>query len=126
MSDEFPKIRLRIVLAPGVAFGPGKADLLQGIAETGSLSAAGKRLKMSYKRAWSLISDLNSQFAEPVVETEKGGSGGGGGSRLTPFGERLLVTFRSIETSLETGAAADLSALTGMVKPVLAEAERSA
>ncbi|MBD8891471.1 winged helix-turn-helix domain-containing protein [Roseibium litorale] len=126
MSDEFPKIRLRIVLAPGVAFGPGKADLLQGIAETGSLSAAGKRLKMSYKRAWSLISDLNSQFAEAVVETEKGGSGGGGGSRLTPFGERLLATFRSIEAQLETGAEADFAILSAMVKPPLADEGSSA
>lgn len=116
MAQEFPKIRLRIVLAPGVAFGPGKADLLQGIAETGSLSASGKRLRMSYKRAWSLINDMNAQFAEPVVETEKGGAGGGGGSRLTPFGEALLSRFRAIEQALHAGCAPDLEALSGMVK----------
>jgi molybdate transport system regulatory protein len=125
LAQEFPKVRLRIVLEPGVAFGPGKADLLQGIVETGSISAAGKRLRMSYKRAWSLINDMNTHFAEMVVETEKGGAGGGGGSRLTSFGEALLSRFRAIEQGLEEHCAPDLDALSGMVKKPL-ETEESA
>ncbi|WP_417667931.1 winged helix-turn-helix domain-containing protein [Roseibium sp.] len=125
MADGFPKTRLRIVLAPGVAFGPGKADLLQGIAETGSIRAAGNRLRMSYKRAWSLVGDMNTQMAEPVVVTEKGGSGGGGGSRLTPFGEVLLTRFRKIEVRLVQEAAEDLASLAAMAKPPLATAENA-
>ncbi len=123
MAGHFPKVRLRIALAPGVAFGPGKADLLSGIAETGSLRAAGARLRMSYKRAWSLVGDMNAQFAEPVVITEKGGSGGGGSSRLTPFGEDLLARFRRIEASLDDGAGSDLMAISAMVKPELVTGE---
>ncbi len=123
MAGHFPKVRLRIALAPGVAFGPGKADLLSGIAETGSLRAAGARLRMSYKRAWSLVGDMNAQFAEPVVITEKGGSGGGGSSRLTPFGEDLLARFRRIEASLDDGTGSDLMAIFAMVKPELVTGE---
>lgn len=122
MPDEFPRARLRVVLAPGVAFGPGKADLLECIAETGSLSAAGKRLKMSYKRAWTLAGQLNGQFAEPVIETEKGGSGGGGGSRLTPFGKTLLETYRSIETRMAAESAGEFADLARMARPGLATA----
>ncbi len=125
MAKDFPKVRLRIVLAPGVAFGPGKADLLEGIEETGSLSAAGKRLRMSYKRAWNLVGDLNAQFAEPVVETAKGGSGGGGGSRLTPFGKKLLETFRAIEARMLADSATEFGTLSGMVKSSLETGEAS-
>ena len=114
--SEFPKSRLRIVLAPGVAFGPGKADLLQGIAETGSIRAAGNRLSMSYKRAWNLIGELNRNFAEPLVETEKGGAGGGG-TRLTPMGETVLARFRAIEAAYQAAAGADIRALQALVRP---------
>ena len=90
-------LRFRIVLAPGVALGPGKADLLEAIAETRSLTAAASRFGMSYKRGWSLVKELNRSFAGPLVETEKGGSGGGGGARLTPLGVHVLARFRQME-----------------------------
>lgn len=88
--------RLRVVIAPGVAIGPGKADLLQGIKELGSISAAGRRLDMSYKRAWYLVETLNSHFGKPLVESVKGGRAGGG-ARLTPLGEEVLWAFREME-----------------------------
>ena len=91
-------LRFRIVLTPGVALGPGKADLLEAIGETRSLTAAAARVGMSYKRGWSLVNELNSIFASPLVETEKGGSGGGGGARLTPLGEHVLGRYRQMET----------------------------
>ncbi|AXS41958.1 LysR family transcriptional regulator [Breoghania sp. L-A4] len=119
MTPSFPKCRLRIVLAPGVAFGPGKADLLQGLAETGSIRAAGSRLGMSYKRAWNLVGALNRDFAEPLVTTEKGGAGGGGGARLTPLGHELLERFRRIEAVMLEAGGADLSVLQGAVKSPL-------
>jgi len=105
-----PRLRLRVVLAADVALGPGKADLLQGIRETGSISAAGRRLKMSYKRAWDLVDALNRAFAEPLVHTSKGGSGGGGAG-LTPWGEQVLALYRTIEARSHEAACAQLAAL---------------
>ncbi|MBA5777406.1 LysR family transcriptional regulator [Stappia sp. F7233] len=111
MSAGFPKLRLRAVLAPGVALGPGKADLLEGIRDTGSIRAAGRRLSMSYKRAWTLVGELNRGFDTPLVETDKGGAGGGGGARLTPFGEDVLGRFRAAEQALAAAALPELSPL---------------
>ena len=103
--------RLRIVLGPDVAIGPGKADLLQGIAETGSITAAGKRLGMSYRRAWLLVSTMNACFRTPLVETEKGGSGGGGGARLSALGDEVLARYRRMERATEAAVADDMAAL---------------
>src|SRR5581483_3881506 len=75
-SQETADIRLRIMLAPGTPLGPGKAQLLQGIKETGSISAAGRRMGMSYKRAWYLVEALNGHFDAPMVEATKGGRAG--------------------------------------------------
>ena len=91
-------LRIRIVLRPGIAFGPGKADLLAAIADAGSLAKAAKRFAMSYKRAWTLVREMNDAFAKPLVETEKGGSGGGGGASLTPLGKRILDRYRAMES----------------------------
>lgn len=88
--------RLRIVLEPDHAIGPGKADILEGIRETGSIAAAGRRLGMSYKRAWYMVDALNSTFAAPLVEASKGGSAGGG-ARLTRLGEIVLASYRRME-----------------------------
>jgi molybdate transport system regulatory protein len=90
-------LRFRVVLKPGVAIGPGKADLLEAIAETSSLTAAAKRFGMSYKRSWSLVQELNRHFSEPLVETEKGGAGGGGGAKLTKLGRYVLQRYRRME-----------------------------
>ena len=88
-----------MVLKPGVAIGPGKADLLEAIAETASLTAAAKRFGMSYKRSWNLVQELNRDFVEPLVETEKGGAGGGGGAKLTKLGLYVLKRYRRMEAS---------------------------
>ena len=86
------------VLRPGVALGPGKADLLEAIRETRSLTAAASRFGMSYKRCWSLVQELNAAFRTPLVETEKGGTGGGGGARLTELGAHVLGRYRQMES----------------------------
>jgi len=83
-------VRLRLNIAPGIAFGPGKADLLEGIRDTGSIAAAGRRMRMSYKRAWQLVEELNRVFDTPLVEASKGGSGGGGAT-LTRAGADALA-----------------------------------
>lgn len=99
-SRDLPRIRLRLDFGDGLVLGPGKADLLQGIAELGSISAAGRRMKMSYKRAWSLVEEMNAAFSQPLVDSSRGGPGGGGAA-LTPVGEAVLAQFRALESMLE-------------------------
>jgi molybdate transport system regulatory protein len=103
-------VRLRVQIAPGVAFGPGKADLLDGIRETGSIAAAGRRMRMSYKRAWQLVEELNGLFDTPLVEASKGGPGGGG-AMLTRAGEDALARYRRMHAACCQVVAVDLAAL---------------
>jgi molybdate transport system regulatory protein len=110
-ANETEGLRFRIVLKSGVALGPGKADLLEAIAETASLTKAAKRFGMSYKRGWSLVQELNRHFAEPLVETEKGGAGGGGGARLTKLGDYVLKRYRKMEADAGKAIAAGISDL---------------
>jgi molybdate transport system regulatory protein len=105
-----PVARLRVVLGRDIAVGPGKADLLEGIKETGSIAAAGRRMGMSYKQAWLLIDTMNGCFTKPVVEAAKGGKAGGG-AHLTPLGEEVLARYRRMQTSTEEVIAGDLAAL---------------
>ena len=95
-KPEKNALRLRVVLRPGAALGPGKIDLLEAIAETGSIRAAGNRFKMSYRRAWSLVAELNGMFRTPLVQAEAGGRGGGG-AKLTPLGKKVTERFRAME-----------------------------
>ena len=102
--------RLRIVLEPDIAIGPGKADLLEGIRETGSIAAAGRRLGMSYKRAWLLVETMNRCFKRPLVEASKGGRAGGG-ARLTELGEEVLARYRRMETLTADAIEPEMAAL---------------
>ena len=104
-------LRFRIVLGPGVALGPGKADLLQAIDETRSLTAAAARFSMSYKRGWTLVRELNAAFEKPLVETEKGGSGGGGGATLTDLGRFVLERYRRMEVDAGRAVASGVADL---------------
>jgi molybdate transport system regulatory protein len=88
--------RLRILLGQAIALGPGKAELLEAIQETGSISAAARRMGMSYRRAWTLVNNMNTDFVEPVIQTNAGGKGGGGAS-VTPLGEEVIRRYRIIE-----------------------------
>jgi molybdate transport system regulatory protein len=98
MDDDDQKVgaQLRVIVAPGVRIGPGKMALLEGISRTGSISAAGRAISMSYKRAWYLVEAMNGHFDGPLVVASKGGRAGGG-ARLTPLGEEVLATFREME-----------------------------
>jgi molybdate transport repressor ModE-like protein len=93
-----PKIlpSIRLDFAGERRIGPGKILLLERIMETGSISAAGRRLKMSYRRAWLLVDAMNRMFAEPVVVAAMGGVHGGG-AEVTEFGRRLVETYRAVE-----------------------------
>jgi molybdate transport system regulatory protein len=86
---------LRIDLSAGRAVGPVKIRLEQ-IHKRGSIIQAGRDLGLSYRRAWLLIDDLNNSFGYPVIEAETGGVGGGG-TRLTPFGRKLMQVYQAIE-----------------------------
>jgi molybdate transport system regulatory protein len=101
---------IRLDLPPRGRIGPGKVALLEQIGATGSISAAGRALGMSYRRAWLLVEELNRLFREPVVNAHPGGAGGGGTS-LTAFGRRLVADYRAIEAAAQAQAAARLAAL---------------
>lgn len=96
IQDRRFKLRLRLAGDKGVVMGPGRADLLALIMETGSISAAGRQMGMSYRRAWSLVESMNTTFAAPLVETSKGGAGHGG-ARLTALGCEMLTAYRDLE-----------------------------
>jgi molybdate transport system regulatory protein len=104
------RLSIRIDFAPGGRLGPGKIALLERIAATGSISAAGRAMGMSYRRAWLLVEALNGQFRSPVVTTQTGGSHGGG-AVLTPFGNELVATYRTLERELHDSAAERLAGL---------------
>ncbi|MGO4354360.1 winged helix-turn-helix domain-containing protein [Rhizobium sp. RAF36] len=107
---------LRISFPHEDRLGRGKMELLEHIRETGSISAAGRAMDMSYRRAWLLVSDMNRMFKQPVVESQRGGQKGGGAA-LTPFGEELLARFRRMEETVRTTLASDLAWLEGNRSP---------
>lgn len=115
LGKQQPGPRLRIVIEPDVAIGPGKADLLEAIGETGSISAAGRRLGMSYRRAWLLVDELNQHLGAPVVDAVTGGAKGGGAA-LTRTGAEVLSRYRSMESACRLAIAADVQALRALIR----------
>ncbi len=103
-------LSIRVDLETGLRIGPGKIALLESIAETGSISAAGRALGMSYKRAWDLVSELNRGCGQRVVATSPGGAQGGGTS-LTEAGHLLVRLYRDIERASSAAAAPQIRAL---------------
>jgi len=99
-----PQAHIRIDFTDGCSIGPGKIALLEWIDRTGSLSAAGRSLGMSYRRAWLLLHSVNDSFAEPSVTFSVGGRDGGG-AQLTPFGRRLIASYRDFESAVDALAA---------------------
>jgi molybdate transport system regulatory protein len=102
--------KIRILIGAVVAIGPGRADLLQAIARTGSISAAARDMRMSYRRAWLLVEAVNAAFRSPLVETLTGGQGGGG-ARITGLGEEVLRRYRAMESRAARSVAPDLRRL---------------
>lgn len=108
---RYKGLTLRVLGRRGPAMGPGKAQLIERIAATGSISAAARDMGMSYRRAWQLVEALNRAFREPVVGTAVGGSRGGG-AVVTPFGRRVLVEYRRMEDKASAAIAAELKRYT--------------
>lgn len=103
------KPRLRILLGGAIAIGPGKADLLEAIERTGSISAAAREMEMSYRRAWTLVEVMNRAFRGPLVVTLTGGAGGGG-AQVTALGADVLAHYRAMETKAAHAVASEMKA----------------
>ncbi|RNF34783.1 winged helix-turn-helix domain-containing protein [Paracoccus methylarcula] len=108
------RLKLRLEFDAPLTLGPGKARLLELIETLGSISAAGREMGMSYKRAWSLIEEMNAAFALPVVESSRGGPGGGG-ALLTDTGREVLVRFRRLEAVLLSEGAEEIAGLQRLI-----------
>jgi molybdate transport system regulatory protein len=106
------RLTLRVELERDEAVGPGKVRLLELIAEHGSISAAGRAMNMSYRRAWLLVDELNRIFAKQLVAKMHGGTQGGG-AVLTELGREVVERYRAIERIAEDAAAPHLRALQG-------------
>jgi molybdate transport system regulatory protein len=113
MNDRLEP-RIRILLGSSIAIGPGKAALLEAIGDTGSIAAAGRRMGMSYRRAWVLTKTMNACFREPLIGTTKGGVGGGG-ARLTAMGREVLTLYRAMEDHAATAVIADMEKLRALM-----------
>ncbi|WP_298288112.1 LysR family transcriptional regulator [Novosphingobium sp.] len=120
------KIKLQLLCGEAIAMGPGKADLLDAIAAEGSISGAGRRMGMSYRRAWQLVDLMNRCWAAPLVDTSPG-SARGGGARLTQLGAEVLSEYRALQAALEMkagGAEAAGLAAHLRARPLRSQAER--
>jgi molybdate transport system regulatory protein len=113
--EAMPKLSVRIDLDGGERIGPGKIALLKAIGETGSISAAGRQLHMSYRRAWKLIEELNAGFKRPLVTAQTGGKSGGGAA-LTALGKSVVAHYTAIETKTHKAATRHLAALQATVR----------
>lgn len=107
--------RIRIYAGEEITLGPGKAELLRSVAETGSLSKAARSMKMSYMKAWLLVQTMNRSFRHPLIIAERGGSGGGG-AILTPHGKRVLDLYAEMEAKACTAMAPSWKRLKALLK----------
>lgn len=112
-----PRLRIRIVFSDHEMIGPGKAELLERIDRCGSIAAAGREMGMSYKRAWELVGTLNAMFRAPLVESTRGGPGGGG-AVLTEAGREVLGFYRAFERDAAEAGTARLAALQSRLKDI--------
>jgi molybdate transport system regulatory protein len=112
-----PRLRIRIHFSDADMMGPGKAELLERIARTGSIAAAGREMGMSYKRAWMLIETLNAMFRAPVVDSTRGGPGGGG-AVLTETGQEVLRLYRAVEAEAAGVGGGLLAEMQGLLRDI--------
>ncbi len=80
-------------------FGKGKIELLLKIEETGSLRKASEMLKMSYRKAYYSVDQMNRLAKEPIVLMTRGGKSGGK-SELTDYGKKLISTYLELDREI--------------------------
>ncbi|HXW19729.1 MAG TPA: winged helix-turn-helix domain-containing protein [Roseiarcus sp.] len=102
------RVTLRLDFDDRRRLGPGKIALLEAIRDTGSISAAGRAHRMSYRRAWLLVEDMNRMFSKPLVLARPGGAKGGGAS-LTQVGDSVVALYREAERETRRGASAAIA-----------------
>ena len=123
MNTSIPAPRLRILLGKTIAIGPGKAELLRLIENTGSISGAAREMGMSYRRAWTLVETMNGAFREPLVEAATGGRGGGG-ARVADFGREALKRYKAVEDRALGSVTIEMDAFAKLLKPEYVEADK--
>lgn len=102
------RMLLRLYLPGGRPLGPGKIQLLAAIRDDGSISAAARSMRMSYRSAWMLVDSMNELFRQPVVTTTHGGRGGGAAT-VTAFGRKLIDRYEAMEQAARRAIARDLT-----------------
>ncbi|MBP2603249.1 winged helix-turn-helix domain-containing protein [Acinetobacter calcoaceticus] len=115
MKEQNLKLQIRILLEQNIAFGPGKADLLEAIERTGSISQAAKSMNMSYRRAWQLVDTMNQCFETALVETQTGGTHGGGAA-ITALGQKVLQHYRQMEINARQTLENDYQIMSSFLK----------
>ena len=115
MKEKNLKLQIRILLEQNIAFGPGKADLLEAIEKTGSISQAAKSMNMSYRRAWQLVDTMNQCFETALVETQTGGTHGGGAA-VTALGQKALQHYRQMEINARQALEQDYQIMSSYLK----------
>ncbi len=118
-ADPLARLHLKIQLGGDVLLGPGKAELLEHIRDTGSISAAGRAMQMSYKRAWLLVEEMNAAFRDPLVDSVRGGPGGGG-AQLTASGQAVLHLYRQVALTAALAASDDIDRLAALLRDMSA------
>ncbi|NHZ90524.1 LysR family transcriptional regulator [Massilia sp. CCM 8733] len=109
-------VKLRLMHGDEIAMGPGKADLLDAIGRTGSISAAARAMGMSYRRAWLLVDVMNTSFGAPLVRSAAGGSQGGGAG-VTEMGNEVLTRYRAMQAAAAEATASHAAALNHLLRP---------
>jgi len=122
-AGSLPNLSVRIDLDTESRIGPGKIELLENIDKFGSISAAGRAMDMSYKRAWDLVDEINRVCRQAAVERQTGGRNGGGAA-LTPFGASLVARYRKIERDAASAVRKELAALSNDIGKAKKAAER--
>lgn len=115
MKEKNLKLQIRILLEQNIAFGPGKADLLEAIERTGSISQAAKSMNMSYRRAWQLVDTMNQCFQTALVETQTGGTHGGGAA-ITALGQKVLQHYRQMQINAQQALEHDYQIMSSYLK----------
>lgn len=115
-DDNTPRLWIKIYFGDRGQVGPGKIQLLQGIAEHRSIAAAARAMEMSYRRAWLLVDQMNKTFGRPVVETRTGGSARGG-AELTPLGHEIVARYLELLEQTQGQSQDRLATLAALIQP---------